>query len=628
MKQLRILFIIGTILCGLPMMGQTKEKTLEYGGWVEEFVTHTAITNAKLTLLDDKGEVVKETISDERNEQKNGGFTFIVANNHRYTIKVECDGYVPQSFSFDVKVSKRVNTRYLPTIFLRKKKKLDDEQLLNEVTVTATKVKFYHKGDTLVYNADAFQLSEGSMLDALIRQLPGSELKSDGRIYVNGRFVESLLLNGKDFFKGNNMVLLQNLPTYAVNSIKVYEKKTDLNLFAKRKVEEDEYVMDVNLKKQYNIGWLGNVDAGMANDDLYLARLFALRTTDHSQLAIFSNFNNMNDGGAPMQGSDWTPEKLPMSRLTTKKVGVNLNVDDRLNRFRLRSNADLTHYDNHEETNAYRTNFLSSGDTYERSMNEAKYCNFYLNMNNMLTLTPGGRNSKCYMTIDQKANYSRRKQNSIFYSALMAESWENQEQMWNRLFPISTGELYKNLINRVESKSQNDLKSWLASLDYSSDFIVNEAGDMLQLKLGGEVLGKDDEGYSIYSLDYASGNVAGNNDYRRCYVPWSSKGYRYHGGLGYSFNVSDKLWGAIQYGYEQKYSHEENSLYRLDQLAGWGADANHELGVLPSVTDYLSTIDAANSYLYDFHTDAHKPFAIFSWQVVEDAKNDILFKSQ
>jgi len=600
MKQLRILFIIGTILCGLPMMGQTKEKTLEYGGWVEEFVTHTAITNAKLTLLDDKGEVVKETISDERNEQKNGGFTFIVANNHRYTIKVECDGYVPQSFSFDVKVSKRVNTRYLPTIFLRKKKKLDDEQLLNEVTVTATKVKFYHKGDTLVYNADAFQLSEGSMLDALIRQLPGSELKSDGRIYVNGRFVESLLLNGKDFFKGNNTVLLQNLPTYAVNSIKVYEKKTDLNLFAKRKVEEDEYVMDVNLKKQYNIGWLGNVDAGMANDDLYLARLFALRTTDHSQLAIFSNFNNMNDGGAPMQGSDWTPEKLPMSRLTTKKVGVNLNVDDRLNRFRLRSNADLTHYDNHEETNAYRTNFLSSGDTYERSMNEAKYCNFYLNMNNMLTLTPGGRESKCYMTIDQKANYSRRKQNSIFYSALMAESWENQEQMWNRLFPISTGELYKNLINRVESKSLNDLKSWLASLDYSSDFIVNEAGDMLQLKLGGEVLGKDDEGYSIYSLDYASENVAGNNDYRRRYVPWSSKGYRYHGGLGYSFNVSDKLWGAIQYGYEQKYSHEENSLYRLDQLAGWGADANHELGVLPSVTDYLSTIDAANSYLYDF----------------------------
>lgn len=47
MKQLRILFIIGTILCGLPMMGQTKgENTRIWWGWVEEFVTHTAITNA------------------------------------------------------------------------------------------------------------------------------------------------------------------------------------------------------------------------------------------------------------------------------------------------------------------------------------------------------------------------------------------------------------------------------------------------------------------------------------------------------------------------------------------------------------------------------------------------------
>lgn len=54
MKQLRILFIIVSLLCGLPMMGQTKEKTLEYGGWVEDFITHTAITDAKLTLLNDK----------------------------------------------------------------------------------------------------------------------------------------------------------------------------------------------------------------------------------------------------------------------------------------------------------------------------------------------------------------------------------------------------------------------------------------------------------------------------------------------------------------------------------------------------------------------------------------------
>ena len=83
---------------------------------------------------------------------------------------------------------------------------------MDEVVVTASKVKFYYKGDTLVYNADAFVLAEGSMLDALIKQLPGVELKSDGRIYHEGKFVDDLLLNGKKLFSHDRRLLLENLP--------------------------------------------------------------------------------------------------------------------------------------------------------------------------------------------------------------------------------------------------------------------------------------------------------------------------------------------------------------------------------------------------------------------------------
>ncbi len=45
-------------------------------------------------------------------------------------------------------------------------------------------------GDTLVYDASAFNLPEGSMLDDLIRQLPGAELRENGEILVNGRKVD------------------------------------------------------------------------------------------------------------------------------------------------------------------------------------------------------------------------------------------------------------------------------------------------------------------------------------------------------------------------------------------------------------------------------------------------------
>lgn len=130
---------------------------------------------------------------------------------------------------------------------------------LKEVKVTATLVKMVMKKDTIVYNADAFQLAEGSMLDQLVAQLPGVELRDNGQIYVNGRFVSSLLLNGEDFFKGNPNIALQNLPAYTVNQIKVYEKQSDRDkAMGLEKRGEQPLVMDVNLKKQYSVGWMAN----------------------------------------------------------------------------------------------------------------------------------------------------------------------------------------------------------------------------------------------------------------------------------------------------------------------------------------------------------------------------------
>ena len=90
---------------------------------------------------------------------------------------------------------------------------------LKEVTVKATKIKMVMHGDTIVYNADAFNLAEGSMLDALVARLPGAQLTRDGQIFVNGRLVKSLLVNGRDFFSGNPKMALENLPSYTVSRI-------------------------------------------------------------------------------------------------------------------------------------------------------------------------------------------------------------------------------------------------------------------------------------------------------------------------------------------------------------------------------------------------------------------------
>ena len=137
------------------------------------------------------------------------------------------------------------------------------------------------------------------MLDALIEQLPGAQLNESGVITVNGKRVSSLLVNGRDFFRGDPKIALENLPAYMVNKVKVYEQQSDFEEMTGLKEMERPLVMDVNLKRQYSIGWIANSEAARGTKDKYLARLFALRFSDLSRLAIFGNINNTNDTRRP-----------------------------------------------------------------------------------------------------------------------------------------------------------------------------------------------------------------------------------------------------------------------------------------------------------------------------------------
>lgn len=125
------------------------------------------------------------------------------------------------------------------------------------------------------------------MLQALIARLPGAELKENGQIYVNGRFVNKLLLDGKDFFQNDKLVLLQNLPAYTVKHIQVYERRLPEQL-ARNGSTDPNLVMDVKLKKDFNAGWLANAEAGGGTHSRYRLRGFGLLYTTKSRFAAYA----------------------------------------------------------------------------------------------------------------------------------------------------------------------------------------------------------------------------------------------------------------------------------------------------------------------------------------------------
>lgn len=291
----------------------------------------------------------------------------VYAGRGSYTLTLDRPGYDVKMHNVEVKFRDQ-NSVWVGTQRLRREK----VQQLEEVEVVASQVRLVVKGDTLVYNADAFNVAEGSMLEVLIRQLEGVELSADGQITVNGRFVNSLLLNGKDFFKGDPQIALQNLPAYSVRNVKVYDKAGDDEYLTRerssrltRNEQDENLVMDVVLKKEFNMGFMASVEGGYGTDNRWIAKGFGLGFTEKVRFSAFLNCNNIHDTQTTNSKGHWRGGGGGSGEMEVEMGGLDYMYDN--DEFRIQGNAVFTYSDRDDHSQTSRTNFYDSGDLYKRS---------------------------------------------------------------------------------------------------------------------------------------------------------------------------------------------------------------------------------------------------------------------
>ena len=550
------------------------QQTMVLWGEIYDSRTHTQLVGAHVCLLGSDSTVIdstiaaREIVNGDRVTRDSQYYLRVLKKPESYILKVTHPGYETGYFEYVInEIHRREFIREIPPLYL-----IDSGMMLKEVTVTASKVKFYYRGDTIVYNASAFQLAEGSMLDALVKQLPGVELKSDGRIMHNGKFVASLLLNGKEFFRGNNKVMLNNLPAYTVKEITVYDKLNDRAEFLGIDDEnEKEYVMDVRLKKEYSIGLLANMEAAGGTDDRYLARLFALRFSDHSRFAVYVNANDLNNGDNPTDESVWESGEMSKGQQTTQKAGIDYNVEDRDKKWKIDGNAQFTHSDNDLQTNTNRVNFLPSGDTHERSKNVAK--DHYLDVRTNHSLLVNTKNVQ--LTFRPEMGYNKMDNHSGF--------------------TLSAFDAADSLILRNRQQGITRGHEWWAGVSATSLFKFKHSDDNVTLRFSANHSNKDDDRFNRQSIQ--SSSPLFTDQYFKNHP---NKRWNYEGSVKYDYRIKQGLSLETTYTFRHTDTHREQSLYLLDRL-----DHRDSLGVLPSVTDYERTMDMANSYSSHQTENAH-----------------------
>ncbi len=244
---------------------------------------------------------------------------------------------------------------------------------LGETVITGEAPMVLEEGDTTVYNASAYRTPEGSMLEELVKQLPGAEIDEDGKIQINGQEVKKILVDGKEFFFDDPKAALKNLPVEMIDKLKAYEKKSDLARLTGIDDGEEEMILDLSVKKEMKHGWRENFMGGVGSKERYEVANTLNRFRENSQLTVIGNLNNTNNQGfselqkesSASSGNTRTNRGL----VTSRSLGVNMTYD--WERVQFRTNIQYSGNERNENTRTTTDNFLRANKSITYASNHS-----------------------------------------------------------------------------------------------------------------------------------------------------------------------------------------------------------------------------------------------------------------
>lgn len=173
-------------------------------------------------------------------------------------------------------------------------------EMLGEVVVKSEAPPIRIKNDTLEFNASSFKIRPDSNVEALLKQLPGVEIDADGKITVNGKEVNQILVNGKPFFDKDGKVALQNLPSEIINKVQITDTKTKKEEQTGQQATSNNASINLTIDEDKNKGFFGKINGGYGTDDRYESSLMLNYFKGKRKISVLGSANNINSTGFSM----------------------------------------------------------------------------------------------------------------------------------------------------------------------------------------------------------------------------------------------------------------------------------------------------------------------------------------
>jgi hypothetical protein len=277
---------------------------------------------------------------------------------------------------------------------------MENSILLDEAVIKGKITEVTVKADTVEYNADAFKVTDGAMLEELLKKLPGAEVAADGTVTVNGKQIKKILVDSKEFFSDDPKVASKNLPAKMVEKVQAYDRRSDMTMMTGFDDGDEEAVLNLTIRPGMKQGVFGNAFAGYGSEKRYEANMMLSRFADNDQYSLLGGTNNTNNMGFTDLASTMFSGMGGGGRRgmvffggagggITQSGNTGFNFSKEFSpKLTLGGNIRYSHSDNEAQTKDETENILNTGNLFDYEKTDSRSINNNVAANLRMTWKP------------------------------------------------------------------------------------------------------------------------------------------------------------------------------------------------------------------------------------------------
>lgn len=309
-------YIFFTLLMLIPVLSFAQEDRarLRARNIVEGYVytkeNQEPLQSVAVKLLNEKDSVLyKGVVTNEK------GYYRLSVGTGKYIQEVSFLGY--EKVYQDLNISAKGSSIKQDTIFLE-----DISLELGTVVVEAQIPPMQVKGDTIEFNAGSYNVDGSSVLKDLIKQIPGLEMDANGALKANGKAINRILVDGKEYFGNDINMALSTLPATMINKLQLFEKQSEEAKASGIKDDEPEQVLNLDVKEEFKKSTFGDVKSGIGNKGRYTSSGNLNKMHGDNQYSLIGEISNINDSGYGSSSSTSFDNSID------KSLGANFNIQE------------------------------------------------------------------------------------------------------------------------------------------------------------------------------------------------------------------------------------------------------------------------------------------------------------